>query len=307
MRTVRLFMFILTLLIGTFLSLAQEQDFSLEEIFLSDKFTPQRMNGIQWLNDGERYTFIRRDPESGVQQILAHSAKDGTEQLLVDGSMLLLPGTDRPLRFDSYSWSPDESRLLLAANTKQIWRYSRSADYYLFDQTERWLRPVSPTPGEVMNAKFSPDGNYIGFVRDNDIYCYNIETQTEKRLTDTAADRVYNGRFGWVYEEEFGIADGWRWSPDSKRIAYWHEDENPVNLFILTDYMPLYPEQIILPYPKAGDDNPVVKIGVVDIETAEDSLDGYRSGNGSIYSADCMDRRSLEAFDSEAEPGTKPS
>jgi dipeptidyl-peptidase 4 len=269
MRTVRLFLSILTLISGTFLSPAQEQDFTLEEIFLSDKFTPQRMNGIQWLNDGEHYTFIRNDPESGVQQILAHSAKDGSEQLLLDGSMLVLPGTDEPLRFDSCSWSPDESRLLLAANTKQIWRYSRSADYYLFDRSERWLRPISPTPGEVMNVKFSPDGKYIGFVRDDDIYYYNIETQTETRLTDTAGDRVYNGRFGWVYEEEFGIADGWRWSPDSKRVAYWHEDENPVNLFILTDYMPLYSEQTVLPYPKAGDDNPVVQIGVVDIETGK--------------------------------------
>jgi dipeptidyl-peptidase 4 len=269
MKKVKYFSLIITVLFTAVISRSQDKDFTLEEIFLSERFTPQRMIGIQWMKDGEHYSFMRPDTESAIQQILALRVEDGTERLIVDGSILILPGTDRPLRFDTYIWSPDETKLLLTTNTKQIWRHSRSADYYLYDLNERWLRPVSALPGEVMNAKFSPNGKHIGFVRDNDIYYYNIETQEETRLTATARDRVYNGRFGWVYEEEFGIADGWRWSSDSKRIAYWHEDENPVNLFNLTNYMPLYSELTVLPYPKAGDDNPVVKIGVVEVESGK--------------------------------------
>ncbi len=248
---------------------SQTKDFTLEEIFLSEKFTPDRITDIQWRKDGRDYTFTRRDPESGIQQIFISSAPEAGERLLLDGSRLRIPDSEELLRFDTYGWSPDKSQILFSTNTRRIWRYSRSAEYYLFDLQGGWLRPVSAGGGEIMNVKFSPDGRYIGFVRENDLYCYEIETGQERRLTDSAREKVYNGRFGWVYEEEFQIADGWRWSPDSRRIAYWHEDESPVNLFNLTDYMPLYPEQTFLPYPKAGEDNPVMKIGVIDIETEQ--------------------------------------
>ena len=118
------------------------------------------------------------------------------------------------------------------------------------------------------NVKFSPDGKYIGFVRNNNIYTIDLASGSEHQLTVDGAEHIINGKFDWVYEEEFEISDGWQWSPDSRHIAFWRLDENRVPEYTLTEWDSLHLQLIPMRYPKAGEPNSIVKIGVVDIQTS---------------------------------------
>ena len=127
-----------------------------------------------------------------------------------------------------------------------------------------------PEPSEMMFGKFSPDGHKFAYVWKNNIYVQDLQTQEIKALTTDASKTIINGLFDWAYEEEFSIRDGFRWSPDSKRIAYWQLDTHAAkDFFIINNTDTLYPEITAIPYPKVGEENAAAKIGIVPIETAE--------------------------------------
>ncbi|NIP59950.1 MAG: prolyl oligopeptidase family serine peptidase, partial [Gemmatimonadetes bacterium] len=138
------------------------------------------------------------------------------------------------------------------------------------DRPDRSFTPISGEGGLQQFAKFSPDGTRVGFVRDNDLWVVDLETREEVRLTEDGSDTVINGTFDWVYEEELGLQDGWRWSPDGARIAFWRIDEAPVQTFRYDlTYADLYPDVESVPYPKAGQPNPRARIGVVEVDGGE--------------------------------------
>ncbi|MDH7515135.1 MAG: S9 family peptidase [Bacteroidota bacterium] len=224
-------------------------------------------SSYNWMKDGLSYTITKRDSGAFTQSIWKVDAKTGAERKLVDLSTLKMPGKDSPFRFRNYVFSEDERVIIFTISSKRIWRRSTVGEYAVYDTRNGRLIPL-PKRGEgLRNVKVSPDSKWVGYVGGDDLYIMNLETGEETRLTHDGGESVYNGRFGWVYEEEFGITDGWQWSPDSKRIAYWHEDERGVPLYTLTDWSPLHPELIPLRYPKPGDPNPVERIGVIDIAT----------------------------------------
>ena len=105
-------------------------------------------------------------------------------------------------------------------------------------------------------------------MRNNNIYTLDIASGSERQLTKDGAEHIINGKFDWVYEEEFEISDGWQWSPDSRHIAFWRLDENRVPEYTLTEWDSLHLKLIPMRYPKAGEPNSIVKIGVVDIQTS---------------------------------------
>src|SRR5690625_7201103 len=88
------------------------------------------------------------------------------------------------------------------------------------------------------------------------MYVYNLDEETETRLTTTTGEYFFNGRFGWVYEEEFGLVEAWQWSPDSRYIAYWQTHERDVDHVVSTAYEGTYPQYTAIPYPKTGSENP---------------------------------------------------
>jgi dipeptidyl-peptidase-4 len=158
---------------------------------------------------------------------------------------------------------------LIASGVRKIWRHSTEAQYYVYDLASKKLRPLSGLAGMQRNAKFSPDGNKVGFVRHNNIFIVDLATGLESQHTFDGSDDIINGQFDWVYEEEFGIADGWLWSPDSKHIAFWRLDQSRETAFPIEYMMSKYPSVFWLKYPKAGETNAAVQIRVRDLDKRE--------------------------------------
>ena len=129
-------------------------------------------------------------------------------------------------------------------------------------------------------GELSPNGAMLGFERDGDMYVTTLATQQpSSRLTRDATEHVYNGHFDWVYEEEFGLAQAWKWSPDSRYIAYWQLNDSAEPEFQLTDYAGVHPKWEKVVYPKVGDQNAKVRIGVVNVATGQNTwLDTGETG-----------------------------
>ncbi len=146
--------------------------------------------------------------------------------------------------------------------------YSKRISYLLETATAAFSR-VAKTREEEKCVSFSPDGSKIAFVRANDLYVYDIRGQRETRLTQEESDSVLNGTLSWVYwEEVFGRHDtGYWWSPDSKAIAFFRTDESGVSIQHYVDVKPWTPRVITQRYPKVGQKNPVVRLGIVEVDS----------------------------------------
>jgi dipeptidyl-peptidase-4 len=217
-------------------------------------------SGVTWIDGGNRYSFTRRD--GGDRQIRVFDPFDQTETLIFRESDHTFPGSDKPFSYRSYQWAGDDAYLLFQTNFRPIWRYSGNADYYYYSLEEGTMRPVVE---DAFTARVSPDGRKVGYGKDGDLFVFDLATETHTRLTDDAEEHFYNGRFGWAYEEEFGLVRAWEWSHDSRYIAFWQSDERMVPLYRLTDFSGQHPEYLEIPYPKVGDPPPVVRIGVLDV------------------------------------------
>lgn len=244
-----------------------QQQLSVERIFSAD-FRLRSLPESRWMNDGQRYSFIAE--ENGVTSLVAEDAQTGTRTVLVDGSRLVPQGQSRPIEIEDYAWSADEKKVLIFTNSQPVWRQNTKGQFYVWDLAAGRLTPASTAPGWQQFAKLSPDGTRVGFVRDNDLWVSDLATGRETRLTRDGSVTVINGTFDWVYEEELDLQDGWRWSPDGRRIAFWRIDDGPVRDFVwMKDTGDAYSQPISLRYPKAGAANPIARIGVVDAATGQ--------------------------------------
>ena len=166
-----------------------------------------------------------------------------------------------------WKFSKDGELLLIQSKSKRIWRHSRSGSFFILHINEGKLTPVSKNNDQLRNVKLSPNGKWVAYVRtDNNLYAYNLDRRREKKLTRNGSDTILNGHFGWVYEEELSGYDAYRWSPDSRSIAYWEEDQAPVQKYTLIDELPLYPRTKEIRYPKAGEANPKMRIAVINVQ-----------------------------------------
>lgn len=244
---------------------AQKKAVTLQDVFMNQKFFPPRLPGLAWLADGQHYSILKTD--GGTRGIWKVNAASGEESLLIDGAKLTFREGGEPLKFQSYEWSDNQGFIVFTLDERSIWRRSTIGTYAVYDVAKQKLHALPDHPGGVMNVKVSPDGRHVGYVFEDNIYIMNLETGQESQLTHDARANVHNGRFGWVYEEEFSLVDGWLWSPDSKAIAFWQEDETQVPEFTMTNFMPLYHDYVRIRYPKPGANNPIERIGVIDLGT----------------------------------------
>ena len=178
----------------------------------------------------------------------------------------MIGGDSLPLRIADYAWSADARRLLIFTNTQKVWRQNTRGDYWVLDRHASTLQQVgsqAPT-SSLMYAKFSPQGDRVAYVSKGDLYVERLADQSVTRLT-TGADSLHvNGMSDWVYEEEFSLRDGFRWSPDGERIAFWHFDMTGVGTFLmLNNTDSLYPFTVPIQYPLVGTTNSAVTAGVV--------------------------------------------
>jgi len=155
--------------------------------------------------------------------------------------------------------------MLLLTNKERIYRRSYKADYHLYDIKTRNITPIDNQGGQSY-ATFSPDGSMIAFTRENNMFKLSIDSMQEKQLTfDGEFNHIINGHSDWVYEEEFSLAKGFFWSPDSRKIAYYTFNEMDVPEYNVQGWSGLYPHDYKFKYPKAGEDNSIVKISVYDL------------------------------------------
>jgi dipeptidyl-peptidase-4 len=246
-----------------------QQELTVERVIGSGEFQPDGLPSLAWTPDGEAFTWLQRRPESPVPDLLREEAGSGRRSVVIDGSTLVPPGESRPLEIEGYQWGPNGRRMLLYTRTQRVWRLNTKGVYFVYDVEDGELRPLSTAFGWQQFAKFSPDGRRVAFVRENDLFVVELESMEERRLTSSGSEMIINGTFDWVYEEELGLRDGWRWSPDSRKIAYWQLDQTPIRTFNMIDDLELYSRPIPLPYPKAGDPNSVARIGVLDLASGE--------------------------------------
>ena len=240
---------------------------TLERLHETPDFAAQGFGPARWLADGTGYTtLLPAAGEGGGRDIVRFDPQTGEIDVLVPAARLVPEGAVAPLAIDDYAWSEDGRFVLIFTNTKRVWRVNSRGDYWVLDLDTGTLRQMGAefAPSTLMFAKFSPDATRVAYVQRNDIYVQGIEAGTIMRLTHDGSDTIINGNFDWVYEEEFGIRDGFRWSPDGTRIAYWQLDAEGIGVFHLIDFTAgLYSEVIPVQYPKAGTLNSACRIGIV--------------------------------------------
>lgn len=248
---------------------------TVDRIFNSAEFRAEPSPTVHWLGNEANYVDVRNGNFYTVD------IGTGRRVLLVDSSAFR-DESGRLLDIEDLVWSTDRSRALIFHGSERVWRSNTRGRYHVFDVASRRLIPVTRVDTLIMFAKLSPDGRQAAFVRNNNIYVTDLATGAERALTRDGSPEIINGTTDWVYEEEFGLRDAFRWSPDGRRIAFWRFDQSQVTPFSLVDETTRYPSFTTFKYPKAGERNAEVRIGVIDVASGTTSwiqtgadADGY--------------------------------
>lgn len=239
-------------------------ELNLENIWKENKFNPKSVSGFSFLADGLHYTKLQKN------QIISFNLLSGNEvETLFDGEndtyKEVLPGN-----INDYLFSPDEQNLLLLLEQEAIYRRSNKATTFFFDRKQHILKIIHDSK-KISYPTFSPDGNKIAYVLDNNIFIWDIKTDSTTTVTaDGFKNKVLNGAGDWVYEEEFGLSNAFEWSPDSKFLAFLRFDETRVPQFTMTNFNgEAHPEYVTYKYPKVGDENAKVRVGIYSLSTAK--------------------------------------
>ena len=263
----RIFVLIVTTVFA--ITIHAQQKISLEDIFVKNTFTASTVEGLRSMNDGEHYTTLENN-----SKIVKYSYKTGE---LAGVVFDITKMADAPIRsFSDYAFSNDETEILLTTDKKSIYRRSFTAQYYVWNSVTDELLPLSDKGAQQL-ATFSPDGERVAFVRDNNIFIKNVRFGSESQVTfDGKKNKIINGAPDWVYEEEFEFNKAIWWSPDSKFLAFLRFDESNVPDYSMTRYAgekprydeyKLYPGEETFKYPKAGETNSNVQALVYEIRS----------------------------------------
>jgi dipeptidyl-peptidase-4 len=235
-------------------------------IFTLTSFAQYKPQQINWTADGNGYTQIKNG------DLVQYDIKSGTDKVLVKNSQLTPEGKSDPLSFNIYTFTADKSKLLIYTNTAKIWRYNTRGDYWVFDMASgKLIKLGKGQPSQsLMFAKISPDSKKAAYVSGHNIYVEDLLTHQIKALTKDGTRKLINGTFDWVYEEEFDCRDGFRWSPDSKSIAFWQVDATKIrDYYMLNTTDSVYSRVIPVEYPKVGEPPSPTRIGVITVSSAD--------------------------------------
>lgn len=245
----------------------QKKPITFDHLF-DNTFSAEGIRNVNWMQDGQFYTTL--EYSSGETELRKYDILTGDYEVLVRSSDLEVEGRDRPIEIQDYQFSADETKLLVKTDVERIWRRSTRENYFVHTLKTGETQKLTQLKDKQQYAQFSPEGDKVAFVQDNNLYLVDLHSGKEMAITtDGEFNKIINGATDWVYEEEFGFAKAWYWSPDGKKIAYYWFDESRVKEFHMNEWGELYPNLTRFKYPKAGEQNSIVKIGVYDLETEE--------------------------------------
>jgi dipeptidyl-peptidase-4 len=220
--------------------------------------------GLTWIEGGARYSYTSQTGAAAT--IHGFDPASGKDTVLFSTAGLKLPGSDQPFAYQSFQWSRDFKNLVFQTNFQPLYRRSGVSDYWVYSLATGAFVPAAKG---ARTGELSPDGTMLGLERAGDMYVEDLATHAERRLTSDATELVYNGHFDWVYEEEFGMAQAWNWSPDSRHVAYWQINESKEPVIQLTDFSGPHPEWDQIRIPQPGDSNPRARVAVADVKSGK--------------------------------------
>ena len=239
-----------------------KKQITLKDIWKNNTFAIKSVPGFNAMSDGKHYTQL--DAEGKHQFIRVYDLETGKqEKTLFDNATQKLGGKE--INIESYTFSKDERKMLFFTESQAIYRRSALNRVFVYDIQSGSIQLLDYD--KVLHATFSPDGNKVAFVKNNNLYFKDLLLdQTTPVTSDGEKNRIINGNCDWVYEEEFGFSRAFDWSPDGKSIAFYRFDESLVPEYTIPMYDALYPTLYTYKYPKAGERNSVVQIKVYDVQ-----------------------------------------
>ncbi len=258
------YFFLITSLFIYVSSFCQIQNITLEDIWINYSFYPNYINGFKSMEDGENYTTLKNNTDN--QLIIKFNFKSGKKVKVIFSSKdFKIP------KINSYKFNLNENKILLSTKTEKIYRHSKKGIYYVYDIHNDKIEKLYDK--KIISPSFSPDGSKIAFVFENNIYIKNLTSKKVKKITnDGLKNQIINGQSDWVYEEEFALKKGFEWSPNSRYIAYYKFNEKNVKEFSMDKFNGnLYPYQYKFKYPKAGEENSIVRLYFYDLKNQKTS------------------------------------
>jgi dipeptidyl-peptidase 4 len=248
---------------------APTKPLTIETLYQPGGLAGREPETVEWSPDGTKLTFVQRDGKGEKGELWYVDTSTGEKKVLVSAAKLAALDPDvnkvknerereRRTRYHvaAYLWAPDSKHLIFDSQG-QLWLYD------LGTATAVQFTSASDPSGD---PKFSPDGGHVAYVRKHNLYVHPVNGKDERQLTKDTGDSLFNGDIDWVYAEELAVRSNYFWSPDSREIVFLHMDETKVPTYPITDWLPTHPNMEYEKYPKVGDPNPAVKLGVVEAD-----------------------------------------
>ncbi len=236
-------------------------------LMLATVVSAQPGRGFRWTPDGNATYQVEGNA------IIRQDVRTSAKETVLPSEWLKPAGSDKSITIKDFTFSSDGSYVLIFTNTRQVWRLETRGDYWVLNLKTKALKQLGKNLPEasLMFAKISPDGKKAAYVSRNNIYTEDLTTGVVRPLTSTNGTRkLINGTFDWVYEEEFGCRDGFRWSPDSKSIAYWQIDANSIrDFYMINTTDSIYSFTVPVEYPKVGESPSACRVGVVNVASGK--------------------------------------
>ncbi len=238
--------------------LMSQKKLSIEQISDNSPFKVASIPNLKWLNDEDSFTYLSKSKSIYKVNLVSNDTTIFLSRKNIKFKKNEIPIVD-------YQINSTNRYVLIQSEKTKIWRRSFYGTYFIYDNQKKEMIKLTEANDSLRNVKFSPDGNQLSFVRiDNNLYNYDIKKKKQYQLTKSGSENYLNGIFGWVYEEEFSSYDSYKWSPNSKKIIFCEENQSDVPVYTLIDELKLYPQLKNIRYPKAGQNNPKIKVGIVD-------------------------------------------
>ena len=242
------------------ISLAQVKEITLEDIW-NGSFRTERMEVLHSMKNGQQYSVLNfnRSTRSTSIDLYDYKTQSKVAALVDSKDLEAIP------YFTNYTFSADESKIILATEVESIYRRSTLGVFFVYDIASKQLQKVSDS--KIQEPTFSPDASQVAYGFNNNLYLKDLKSNREKQITfDGEKNKIINGITDWVYEEEFAFVRAYEWNADGQKVAFLRFDETSVPEFSMDVYgQALYQTQQVFKYPKAGEQNAVVSLHVYDL------------------------------------------